>query len=126
MTTNKRRGFGSQVDAMLDAAAGPAPDAAKVTAGAMLEGGAADTAAPARMPRSAPPPSSAADDDGPRLRASKRSTLAGGDVRRTVYIGGDVWRDVLRLAMRRGCTASDVTRAALADYLRRHGGGATS
>lgn len=69
------------------------------------------------------------DDDGPRLRASARSTLANRDVltvRRTVYVGADDWRAVLRLAQRRGVTASDVTRAALADYLRRHGGGSSA
>lgn len=126
MPTNKRRGFGSQVDAMLDGPAGPAQGVADAqpSAAAAPPSPVAANAQPARRPRSSAPSSAA--DDGPRLRASERSTLAGGNVRRTVYIGADEWRSVLRLAMRRGCTASDVTRAALADYLERHGGGATS
>ena len=122
MATSKRRGFAGQADAMLD---GPAPAAADVAAAASSSPAAPD-------PSAAPLPAAldvgqVHDDDGPRLRASAKATLASGDiVRRTVYIGADDWRSVLRLAMRRGCTASDVTRAALADYLRRHGGGSSA
>lgn len=130
MTTTKRRGFGSQVDALLD---GPAPvtsepaaptvaPAAAPTAPASSSTARRSTAGATARPRRSAAALEGDDDDGPRLRASERSTLAGGDVRRTVYVGADEWRAVLRLAMRRGCTASDVTRAALADYLRRHGG----
>ena len=134
MTTNKRRGFGSQVDAMLDGPAAPpiAPAAAVPTVApaadpaAPTSSGANRASSPARPRRSAALDVDQGDDDGPRLRASERSTLAGGDVRRTVYVGADDWRAVLRLAQRRGVTASDVTRAALADYLRRHGGGSSA
>ena len=135
MTTTKRRGFGSQVDALLDGPAAPVPSqpaAAPTVAPAAAPTAPASSASARRSNAgaSARPRRSAAalegDDDGPRLRASERSTLAGGDVRRTVYVGADEWRAVLRLAMRRGCTASDVTRAALADYLRRHGGGSSA
>ena len=124
MATSKRRGFAGQADAMLD---GPAPAAADVAAAASSSPAAPD-------PSAAPLPAAldvgqVHDDDGPRLRASEASRLANKDVltvRRTVYIGADDWRSVLRLAMRRGCTASDVTRAALADYLERHGGGSSA
>lgn len=132
MTTNKRRGFGSQVDALLD---GPAAPPIELPPVSTTSASAVDVAAQRTVKRSSS--SRAADrsaganvdqvdDDGPRLRASALSTLAGGDVRRTVYVGADDWRRVLRLAQRRGVTASDVTRAALADYLRRHGGDSTS
>lgn len=77
----------------------------------------AATASPASSSSAAP---AAVDDDGPRLRAEgEAATLKNGNVRRTVYVGADDWRAVLRLAMRQGVTASDVTRAALRDYLRR-------
>ncbi|MFN8560005.1 MAG: hypothetical protein U0531_22505 [Dehalococcoidia bacterium] len=50
-------------------------------------------------------------------------TLANfGDVRRTVYVGADDWRAVLRLAFVQGVTASDVVRSALRSYLSQHGG----
>ena len=120
---HKRRGFAAEVDAMLDAGQ-PAPSSST----------SADDVEPA--PLGDAPGADAAtsgtaanvdqvdqvDDDGPRLRASALSTLAGGDVRRTVYVGADDWRRVLRLAMRQGLTASDVVRSALRSYLAQHGG----
>lgn len=119
MTTTrapKRRGFAAEVDAMLDAGQ-PAPSSST----------SADDVEPAPLGDA---PGAAAnvdqvdqvDDDGPRLRASALSTLVGGDVRRTVYVGADDWRRVLRLAMRQGLTASDVVRSALRSYLAQHGG----
>ena len=116
MTTTrapKRRGFAAEVDAMLDAGQ-PAPSSST----------SADDVEPAPLGDA---PGAAAngdqvDDVGPRLRASALSTLAGGDVRRTVYVGADDWRRVLRLAMRQGLTASDVVRSALRSYLAQHGG----
>ncbi len=116
MPTPKRRSFADMADAMLDAAAASPPPV---------------TAAPTVRRSSSSRAPTAADvsaaDDGPRLRASgEAARLAHGDiVRRTVYVGGEDWRAVLRLAMRRGVTASDVLRQALRDYLER-GDGSTS
>lgn len=125
MATSKRRGFAGQADAILD---GPAPAAADVAAAASSSPAAPDPSA-SPLP-AAPDVGQVHDDDGPRLRASEASRLANKDVltvRRTVYIGADDWRRVLRLAMRQGLTASDVVRSALRSYLAQHGGdGSTS
>lgn len=134
MTTTKRRGFGSQVDALLDGPAAPmiAPADAAPTVALAADVPGQRTGKRSSSSRAADRRAAnvdQVDDDGPRLRASAASRLANRDVltvRRTVYVGADDWRAVLRLAQRRGVTASDVTRAALADYLRRHGGGSSA
>ena len=125
MPTSKRRRLADYAESMMP----PAASSSAADAAAAIGSEPAPAAArPEPQPDAAPePPASsssaapaAVDDDGPRLRqAGKAATLANGDVRRTVYVGADDWRDVLRLAMRQGVTASDVTRAALRDYLRR-------
>jgi len=118
MATSKRRGVSDMVDAAIglpssspqpDAAIGSEPAPAAALPEPQPDAASSSSAAPA-----------AVDDDGPRLRAEgEAATLKNGNVRRTVYVGADDWRAVLRLAMRQGVTASDVTRAALRDYLRR-------
>lgn len=120
-TTGAAKGRRRSLADLADDALGPPP-------GASAAGADATTAATS-SPSPAPPhpaASSSTGDDGPRLRASAKSTLANRDVltvRRTVYIGAEEWRAVLRLAMRRGVTASDVVRAALGAYLASAGGG---
>ena len=132
MPTSKRRSMADYADAMMPPAASSSAAAPPAAIGSEP---APSAALPEPQPDAAPEPpassSSAApaivDDDGPRLRASAKATLASGDVvRRTVYVGADDWRAVLRLAMRQGVTASDVTRAALRDYLRRQARRSTS
>jgi hypothetical protein len=118
---------------MVDAALGPPSSSSADAPPAAIGSEPAPAAAiPEPQPDAAPaPPASSSsadvDDDGPRLRnAGSAATLRNGDVRRTVYVSADDWRAVLRLAMRQGVTASDVTRAALRDYLRRQARRSTS
>lgn len=75
-------------------------------------------------PASAAPssPAAPASADGPRVRASRYATLAGGDVRRTVYLSPDLWRAVLRLAQRRDVTAAAIVRQAVAEHVERSAG----
>lgn len=114
MMAAKRRSFADMADSMLDAAAATSAPSSPATA----------SPPPVRQRAAAASSAGTDDDDGPRLRASGAAArLAGGDiVRRTVYVGADDWRAVLRLAMRRGVTASDVLRQALRDYLERGDG----
>ena len=129
MATSKRRSLADYAEAYMPPAPSSSADAAPAAIGSEPAPAAA-VPEPQADAATAPPASSSsadADDDGPRLRASAKATLASGDVvRRTVYIGADDWRAVLRLAMRQGVTASDVTRAALRDYLRRQARRSTS
>lgn len=105
MTTARRRTLADMVNEALPPADAPAP------------GG--PTSSPAAgEPDAAPAPAIGAGA-GPRLRASERSTLAGGDVRRTVYMPPDLWRDVLRLADGEGVTAAAIVRQAVAEHVER-------
>lgn len=129
MATSKRRGLSSMVYDAIDGRTAQ-PDAAPPAAIGSEPAPAAALPEPQPDAAPAPPASSSSadvDDDGPRLRnAGSAATLRNGDVRRTVYVSADDWRAVLRLAMRQGVTASDVTRAALRDYLRRQARRSTS
>lgn len=110
MTTARRRTLADMVNEALPPADAPAP------------GG--PTSSPAAGEPDAASASSTASaigggGAGPRLRASERSTLAGGDVRRTVYMPPDLWRDVLRLADGEGVTAAAIVRRAVAEHVER-------
>lgn len=105
------RTFADAAGAMLDAAAA-----------AVADDDAASAPAPSSPATAATSPAAPAPA-GPRVRASARSTLAGGMVRRTVYLEPDLWRAVLRLALERDTTAAAVVRQAVAEHVGRAGGG---
>jgi len=103
MTTAQRRTLADMVNEALPPAAAPAAGEASSPAAASAS--------------STPPP--IGGGAGPRLRATAKSTLRNADVRRTVYMPPDLWRDVLRLADGEGVTAAAIVRQAVAEHVAR-------
>lgn len=117
MTTARRRTLADMATDILTPADARAPGGPTSSPAAVEPGPAGDASADAAASSTASAPASAGA--GPRLRASERSTLAGGDVRRTVYMPPDLWRDVLRLADGEGVTAAAIVRRAVAEHVER-------